>query len=295
MKIRTLLVLCVGVMLVLNAGRALWLLHSFDQLTHEHHRRVTREYETDAALARVTTLAADLETGVRGFQLTGDAGFRRPYDDALRDREPALAHLLSSVDAEPGARDAAARARDRLRQWDLVIAAPLLAGPAAGEQAALTVEGKRRMDEVRADLLEIRRGIDARRAAAVGSFDAYERGLQQDALRIVAVTLGAILAVWLLISRVVERPLATLVDHARRVAGGELVPVEVGGVFEIRSLAMAWNGMVEHLARDRREAALALETAARTGAASSPSMRSGRATSSYAPGGTRDRSRFSST
>ncbi len=265
MKLRTLFTLCVGVLLALNAGRALWLVRSFSAQLTENQRRIVREEAIDAAVTRVAGIAVDLETGVRSFQLTGDPSLRAPYEEASAARDGELQRLVQLLGEATGEGAIAERLRGRLVAWDSAIAAPLLRrSDSAGEEGdrrALTLQGKQRMDEIRGDLAQIHGGVAARRMVAAGAFVDYQRDLLRGALLIVVAMFAVLLGMWALIARGIERPLAKLVVHAHRIARGELATIEVRGVTEVRSLAAAWNVMLERLAgereRERRFAAQA--------------------------------------
>ncbi|APR53188.1 PAS domain S-box protein [Sphingomonas koreensis] len=137
-------------------------------------REVERSYETRAALARVLSLHQDLELGQRGYLITGDPSFLRPYREASRSVDQALAELskgeLGVGDAErlaalQATSDAKRRFVDRtleLRDHD---------GNGAALQLIRGGKGKQLMDRLRDELAElsrIERSRLAERTAAVG-------------------------------------------------------------------------------------------------------------------------------
>ncbi|MFE1603140.1 response regulator [Methylobacterium sp. ID0610] len=99
---------------------------------------------------RVLSTLKDLETGLRGFILTGDPGYAEPYESALGRIDGELA-ALEAVDLDPARREA----RRRLIQAERAYAARAIAARRQeGAEAAMAIvrtgEGKRTMDAIRA-------------------------------------------------------------------------------------------------------------------------------------------------
>ena len=147
-------------------------------LAARHQRAQSRAAEetsrTVMQVERVQKLALDLETGLRGFVITGDEPFLGPYDSA-RQRFPAQAQRLVALVHGRAAQEAlAVRVLHDGEDYVNDYAGPLIARRRTSENAAqatvATQEGKRRMDDLRGDLallvdVEQRRG-DEQRAIA---------------------------------------------------------------------------------------------------------------------------------
>ena len=129
-------------------------------LAARHQRAESRAVEdtgrTVAQVERVQKLALDLETGLRGFVITGQDAFLAPYD-AARTGFPAQARRLAAlVAARPTQHALAERVLREGRDYATAYAAPLIAARRRSARAAQdtvdTAEGKRRMDALRGDL-----------------------------------------------------------------------------------------------------------------------------------------------
>jgi PAS domain S-box-containing protein len=125
----------------------------------ELRAEVTRSYETRAELSHILTLHQDIETGQRGFLLTGDPEFLEPYHAAARSIEASFARLSAD---EPAGRSPEADLTE-LRQASQLkreFAARTIALARAGNfsqarQAVTGGVGKRQMDRIRAGIARI--------------------------------------------------------------------------------------------------------------------------------------------
>jgi signal transduction histidine kinase len=213
-------------------------------------------------------LVIDLETGMRGFALTGQERFLEPWDNArasLPARAAALERLSAgNAEQEHMARQIAQAASAYVEDY----ATPLLEAARRGDPAvrslAAATEGKRRVDAIRADF---------------GTFIATEARLTQaleersdDATRrAVAAAVGGLVASMLLalgfagyLARAVVRPVLRTAQMAGRLAGGDLsTRMPATGVAEVGQLERAFNQMAGSLERSRDDLArLATEQAA---------------------------------
>src|SRR5690348_16846932 len=81
-----------------------------------------------AAATQIEKLSVDLETGLRGYQLTGSRRFLEPWT-AARARLPGqLARLRSLTAADPASRNAAAVIAGRLDAYVHEYAEPVIGG-----------------------------------------------------------------------------------------------------------------------------------------------------------------------
>jgi CHASE3 domain len=63
---------------------------------------IQRKFEMTAALGGLTTLMVNAETGMRGYLLTGQSEYVRPFDQASDELPTAMARLTELAAAEPG-------------------------------------------------------------------------------------------------------------------------------------------------------------------------------------------------
>jgi len=116
----------------------------------------SRALRTQADLQRLKTLLIDVETGQRGFMITGQQPFLRPYQEALGELgalRTALAQRLAQAGVEP----ASLRRMDglidlRLEQARLAVERRLSEGGAAAGDLSAYVDGKRVMDDLRFEI-----------------------------------------------------------------------------------------------------------------------------------------------
>ena len=171
----------------------------FDE-TERLRVEVERSYETRAALGRVLSLHQDIELGQRGFLITGDEAFLRPYRDAQRDVRQSLA-ALAAADVNPADRALLAQLEatsDAKRGFvDHTIALYARGERDAARALVSGGEGKRLMDRLRADIAELSR-FERSRLAERTAVAASARNLlriQTVGLQIALILLLA-LAVW---------------------------------------------------------------------------------------------------
>jgi PAS domain S-box-containing protein len=102
---------------------------------------------------RIEKLVVDEETGLRGYQVTGDPRFLQPYRDAEAPIQQAVDELQSI--AQPEQNDDLKQFLAEHRIWRQAFADPLIATVAAGghaEDLDLNLLGKNHMDSMRARL-----------------------------------------------------------------------------------------------------------------------------------------------
>jgi signal transduction histidine kinase len=219
------------------------------------------------AADRLEKLIVDLETGVRGFVITGEERFLEPWE-AARTAFPTQAGRLMriSLNGEQArrARWIARAGTAYIRDYSLPLVNAARRGDPAARSVAATDEGRRRVDALRA-------AFDRFAATERAVITARQRQADADARRaiiaaaagiggsIVLIALfGAYLA-WVIV--VPARRAATM---ARRLADGDLATrMPETGVGEIGALERAFNTMAGSLERSRdRLSRLAEEQAA---------------------------------
>ena len=190
------------------------------------------------AIAGVQKLTLDLETGVRGYLLTGDRGFLAPYDEGRKQLPPRLAALAKIPN------DATQRARiARLRQAEDAYMAYLSRAVAGDDaSAAIAQEGKRRFDAI-SRMLET---LDASELAELTQIRTRTADLRRRAIVTASVGLAALLILIGLLSygavRAVVTPVANLQAFARELGArryGARLPES--GPPETVELAQAFN------------------------------------------------------
>src|SRR4051812_21360684 len=64
---------------------------------------IQRKFEMSGALGELTTLMVNAETGMRGYLLTDQDEFLKPFDQATAELPATMARLTDLASAEPGA------------------------------------------------------------------------------------------------------------------------------------------------------------------------------------------------
>lgn len=133
-----------------------------------------RTVEVLTAVSEVESALLDVETGSRGFALTGDTAYLEPYERGVAQLPARLGRLLSLAADQPNQRATVARlgetARARVAHAGLVVETLRRGGLQAVAGVISTGEGKRLMDEARRQLAAIdaaeRQLLEQREAAA---------------------------------------------------------------------------------------------------------------------------------
>ena len=209
------------------------------------------------AAGQLEKLVIDLETGERGFIITGRERFLGPWHAALR-RYPREARrqveLTDDRAQEARARGIASAIRSYVRDYSIPLVEAARRGDAAARSVATTVAGKRRVDAIRARFDSF---LDAERRLAT------DRQRQADAnarRAIAAATVGLVGSILLMIvfagylTRAIVLPMRRAAAMAGRLARGDLsVRMPETAVAEIGDLERAFNTMGNSLEANRDE------------------------------------------
>ena len=207
--------------------------------------------------ARTERLAVDLETGLRGFVITGQRRFLAPYERARGEAPRAatrLRLLADTPDQEARAREIEASLRSYLRDYARPLAA---VGQPPGTSAgaiAFAEEGKRRLDVLRMRIGAFERVERVRRGRRSAAADR-----RADRARIVgyvafAGLLGLLGLLALLVHRTVVKPVRRVAGAVGRLQAGDLsVRLNQGGPSEIAALGGAIDDLAGSLAESREQ------------------------------------------
>ena len=161
----------------------------------EARRTVAQIENSDASIAQqllVERLIIDQETGLRGFQTTGNSLFLDPYTTAGRQLPQEFARMVA-IDGEHRASiDELAQTHDH---WEQGFAVPLIATIQAGGKTTdteLNLQGKREMDTMRQRLLSLTRADEQVRVGRIARWQSQGRSMLV-ALAVSAVALGLLL------------------------------------------------------------------------------------------------------
>lgn len=215
----------------------------------------------DAARANQRMLQdlTDVETGIRGYQLTGDPLFLEPFRTGAADYPLARA---AAVRAAPDDRTRVlVRDQDQLAQrWLAQVALPISALPPGypGIDADRSARGKELFDAVRAANAAVATAVEEARRAATASYRTANTVLEAALALLALLSVLVALRIHRAAKRMLVAPLAALQDLLDRRADGDATArAAVTGPPEVRRLAVALNAGLDETdrARDRIVAA----------------------------------------
>ena len=234
----------------------------------QHLRRSARDSrhsEQVVALAnQLENLVLDLETGERGYVLTGQERFLDPYRAAVAavpSTVKSLSRLVANDPVQQARVETIARRIDEYEtNWVRRVVALAHRDRAAAAALVAAGGGKRRVDAMRGMFATFL--ATQQRVSAAGGSRADSEGREAIALGIAgaagSVVLIIVYASFLL--RLVSAPVQRVAAGARRLAGGDFsVRVPERGVGEIHELARDFNVMASSL--DSQRARLAQQNA----------------------------------
>jgi CHASE3 domain sensor protein len=171
-------------------------------------------------------LVVDLETGVRGFVITGNDQFLQPFS-AARGNLPATADgLIRLSGGQPEqtsrARQITQAASSYVRDYALPLLSMVRNGDPAAGSLTVTAEGKRRLDAIRSQftsLIATERGLSLARQQRT---DAEARRAVIAAIGGLALSLLLVLGFTGYLARAIVRPVRRAGQMAIRLAGGDL-------------------------------------------------------------------------
>ena len=218
--------------------------------------RESHSKDVTAATLRLETVAADFETGIRGFVLTRSEAFLTPYTNAVKERPAAAFRLRQLVVGDEIQEARAARVDRLLREYITDYAQPVLLfakiSPKDARGETARDENMRRLEEIRGTLdaiLETERARSAERAASV---DRVERRAGVVGVVGLVASVLLILGFGAWIARRVARPVRRAASAAAEVAKGDFeVRLPEVGAGEVAALAAAFNSMTRALEAGR--------------------------------------------
>jgi signal transduction histidine kinase len=241
--------------LVVGAAFAVLILAIVD--LRDTTRDAKHSQDVIVAANRLERLVVDLETGQRGFLITGDERFLEPWA-AARTALPDASRELNRLAAVPAqellARQITEAAAAYLRDYSLPLVAAARRNGASVRTVAATEEGKRRVDAIRRQFdrfLAAERSLGARR---------QERSDSATGRAVIATAGGLAGSIFLIVlyagylTRSIVWPVRRAGLMAGRLAGGDLTTrLPETGAGEIGALERAFNTMGTSLEQSQDE------------------------------------------
>jgi signal transduction histidine kinase len=218
-------------------------------------KQETQSKNLTAAALRLQKLVLDLETGVRGYVITGDKRWLGPYNSAGRELPTRMEAFMLLARSEPKQRASAQVITTRILEYqtyftDLVISFSNL----AAARLALKEEGQAYIQEIRRRFTRFLAAEKALSKSRERSADAKT----SHAIELGVVGLGGsttlILLFGIYLARVIARPVSEAAAGAGRLAGGDLsIRLSQKGPGEVGELTTSFNEMAERLQATRSE------------------------------------------
>ena len=204
-------------------------------------REEQRAQSAVATATQVEKLVLDLETGTRGYVLTGQDRYLEPWRAAQRRLPGEVAELRREVGGgAPDRVDAMWQAY--LDDWSRPVIVEARTNRAAAQRTLVQGEGKRRVDSLRGVLDGIIATSNTQAEQAAGRADRAEHNAIVIGLTGTIVRVLIIILIVALFLHYAITPLREMSRAARRVASGEHgVTVSERGAGEVRDLAIAFN------------------------------------------------------
>jgi signal transduction histidine kinase/CHASE3 domain sensor protein len=233
------------------------LVFSIDELRAD----VARERRSEAVLIaanRLERLIVDLETGLRGFVITGAERFLEPYHaarSALPDQTSRLEQLVAeNPEQEARSRRIADAAAAYLNEYAIPLVRTARQNLRDAGTIAATEEGKQRVDALRA---AFDRFVDTERLLSASRRDASDTTARRAIIAASAGVIGSIALAILFsayLARLIIGPVRALAQTAQRIARGDLhARTHEVGVAEIGVLGRSFNTMAASVERSQAE------------------------------------------
>lgn len=246
-----------AVLVALLVAVAVGLLLRWTLALSDAQRAADRSEASLAQAGRTEKLVVDLETGLNGYLLTGERRFLEPYV-AARAARPRVVRQLERLAGDRSQKLRAAAIGSRIEAYIAGFAEPLLAigrPPGSSRRArAVAIEGKRRLDSIRSELLALsaleRSRFEERSAAA----DRRADRAQVVGFTAFAGLLALVIAAAVLTDRALVRPVRRLAEGVGRLRHGELNQrLNQRGPVEIAALGTAIDELADSLDASRLE------------------------------------------
>jgi signal transduction histidine kinase len=243
--------------LIIGAAFAV-LLRSVEDV-RSSERLARRSEEMLATANQLERLVVDMETGQRGFFLTGQESFLQPWQ-AAQAAFPAVSQRLEQLAAVPEQQQRARWINQAVTSYLRDYSTPLVAAarrdPAAGRSVTATRQGKQRVDAIRSAFDQL---VTTERRLAAARQQRSDAATRRAIVAATGGLAGSVLLILLFadyLSRAIVRPVHRAAAMAGRLAGGDLgTRMPETGVGEIGALERAFNSMAGSLEESRAELA----------------------------------------
>jgi signal transduction histidine kinase len=247
-----------GVLLVLVGAAAFGVVLSSVANLPESERRLRQSQEVLVVANHLERLVVDLETGLRGYLITGQSEFLQPSETAqasFPQRAAALQQLVADNPAQLARAQRIVQATSSyIDDYYIPVRDAAERDPESMRTEAMTAEGKRRVDAIRSDFDQF---IGSELDVATARQQRAEALLNRAVLGGVGGLALSILLIAVFVAAeylTIVRPLREAAAMAQRLAEGDLsARLPDKGVGEIGVLERSFNAMASSLQESRDE------------------------------------------
>jgi signal transduction histidine kinase/CHASE3 domain sensor protein len=225
-----------------------------DRLQDEHTARADRITRAREANRAVLQFMTDAETGVRGFQLTGERKFLEPYESGRVGAFSAF-DALDALDGSSGDFSGAvgrlvSEERQAASHWLYAYAIPIVNAGTSDADEARAERGMAMFDRIRTANSDVDAAIATEQETAAATDRQQERMAQMLFATLSVLILATGLGVAVHQQRHLLHPIEHLRRTLRRLTAGDLSARAVqGGPAEIRALIGTVNGLADQTQR----------------------------------------------
>jgi len=250
LSLQTRLVAASVVLAILVAAAFVILILSLATL-REATRQEAQSRDVTAEALMLQKLVLDVETGLRGYVITGQEVFLDPHNAARRQLPDRFDDLERLVADESSQRRRARALIATIRRYVADYVDPVLQIASENRAAGLSaadIEGKRRIDEIEKQFGSFLDAEDVLVASRARSADEGSKLAIALGVSGLAASAGFILLFALYLARSIARPVREAASGAAQLAGGDLsMRLHEGGPGEVGDLTQAFNEMAERL------------------------------------------------
>lgn len=203
-------------------------------------------------ISEIEAKLIDLETGQRGYIITGNPDYLTPYNNSLKILDEKLEHLKEITSDNPNQTKRIvllkASVKQKLAELALTIRLRQTKGFDAAKEVVMTDEGKIIMDKIRQHLSEIQK--EELRMLDIRSVKPEQSRIRTNRILYALLLLTIITTVWItyLISKSISTPLKKLKNSTQIVGEGNLQhQIDISSKDEIGQLATSFQNMMQKL------------------------------------------------
>ncbi|MBP1964738.1 CHASE3 domain-containing protein [Paenibacillus aceris] len=245
------IIICLGIAILIVSGRVSALQKEVDFVS-------THDLEAHDLINAIQKNMVDMETGMRGFVITGDTQYLEPYDTANKTWLDNYNQLLQLVSYNAAQKESLEQIKPTIQSWirtggDKVIQLKKENNQAAVEEYFKQNSGKKLMDQLRTQFdtfLKAEKQLTTARAEQLAQ--------SNNNLRIVLFTLLGIISIFaIVVALILSNSITNTIKQVTRMiryitsSEGNLASrIELTSHDEIRELAEATNDMLEGLEKE---------------------------------------------